>query len=294
MTASGNASVLDVGRQYPEWQSWLAVVEEVLSEAAQSQWDASVTEPPQPQNRKVPLLADTTVVLDTAAVSRWSKRLMQIAYRSGAPKMSALSHVRQRRLNDTDLFAASICQDNHYLRTVADGLSVDANAFQAVALLIAVPFLQACNRHWAASISDSWLEGYCPICGAWPAYGEVRGIERNRYLRCGRCGSAWQTRCLSCAYCGMTDHKELLSLVPEKAGSNSAIDACKRCRGYVKTFTALRGDYPLDVMVKDLASVDLDIVALAQEYRRPEGAGYPVDVHILAKPTFSERLLSWR
>jgi FdhE protein len=294
MTTSGNAAVLDLGRQYPEWQSWLTVVDEVLHESTEAHWDSLVTKPPQPQNGKAPLLADATVVLDTATVSRWSKRLMQIAYRSGAPKMSTLGHIRHGRLNSADLFAASLCQDNNYLRTVAAGLAVDVDAFQAVALLIALPFLQACNRHWASSVGESWLEGYCPICGAWPAYGEVRGIERNRYLRCGRCGGAWQTRCLSCAYCGMTDHEQLLSLVPEKSGSNSAIDACKRCRGYVKTFTTLRGDYPLEVIVKDLATVDLDIVALAQEYRRLEGPGYPVDVHILAKPTFSERMLSWR
>ena len=92
----------------------------------------------------------------------------------------------------------------------------------------------------------------------------------------------------------MTDHEELLSLVPEQAGSNGTIDACKHCRGYVKTFTKLRGDPPLEVMVNDLATVDLDIVALAQEYRRPQGAGYAVDINIASKPTLSERILSWR
>src|SRR5258706_8845284 len=293
MTTSGNAAVLDLGRQYPEWQPWLAIVEEVLREATDSKWDAFVTKP-LPQNSKVPLLAGANILVDLTAVSRWSERLMQIAHRSGAPKMSTLSLIQRGGLNSADLFKSSICQDSNRLRTAADGLGVDAEAFQAVALLIAVPFLQACSRHWASSIAESWLEGYCPVCGAWPAYAEVRGIERNRYLRCGRCGGAWQTRCLSCAYCGMTDHEDLLSLVPEKAGSNGAIDACKRCRGYVKTFTTLRGDPPLEVMVKDLATVDLDIVALAQEYRRPEGAGYAVDVNIVSNPTFSERLLSWR
>jgi hypothetical protein len=46
------------------------------------------------------------------------------------------------------------------------------------------------------------------------------------------------------SYCGMTDHNELVSLVPEKSGSNSVIDACKRCLGYVKTFTTLQGSPP--------------------------------------------------
>ena len=92
----------------------------------------------------------------------------------------------------------------------------------------------------------------------------------------------------------MTDHEELVSLVPEKNGSNAAIDSCKRCLGYVKTFTTLQGSPPANAMVDDLASVDIDIAALEQGYRRPEGAGYSRDIKIIAKPGFSERILSWR
>ncbi len=40
MTASIDTDVHDLGRQQPEWQPWLAVVQEVLNEAADAQWDA--------------------------------------------------------------------------------------------------------------------------------------------------------------------------------------------------------------------------------------------------------------
>ncbi len=294
MTTSLNTAVLDLGRQYPEWQPWLTVIEEVLREATDSQWEASVAEPPESQESKVPLLAGATLSMDITAVGRWSERLMRAAYRSGAPKMSTLNGVPQKRLNTVDLFKSSLCQNGKWLGEAAVELDVDVDALQAVALLIPVPFLQACNRRWASSIAESWTEGYCPVCGAWPALAEVRGIERSRYLRCGRCGGGWQAQCLSCPYCGTTDHEELVSLVPEKSGSNGAIDACKRCLGYVKTFTTLQGSPPANVMVDDLASVDLDIAALQQGYRRPEGAGYSLDIKIIPKPRFSERILSWR
>ena len=294
MTTSSSTAVLDLGRQYPEWQPWLTVIEEVLREATDAKWEALVAEPPQSQESKVPLLAGATLSMDITAAGRWSERLMRAAYRSGAPKMSTLNGVEHKRLNTIDLFKSSLCQNGKWLREAAVELDVDADALQAVALLIPVPFLQACNRRWASSIAESWTEGYCPVCGAWPAFAEVRGIERSRYLRCGRCGGGWQAQCLSCSYCGMTDHEELVSLVPEKSGSNAAIDACKRCLGYVKTFTTLQGSPPANVMVDDLASVDLDIAALEQGYRRPEGAGYSLDIKIIPKPGFSERILSWR
>ena len=294
MTTSSSTAVLDLGRQYPEWQPWLTVIEEVLREATDAKWEALVAEPPQSQESKVPLLAGATLSMDITAAGRWSERLMRAAYRSGAPKMSTLNGVEHKRLNTIDLFKSSLCQNGKWLREAAVELDVDADALQAVALLIPVPFLQACNRRWASSVAESWTEGYCPVCGAWPAFAEVRGIERSRYLRCGRCGGGWQAQCLSCSYCGMTDHEELVSLVPEKSGSNAAIDACKRCLGYVKTFTTLQGSPPANVMVDDLASVDLDIAALEQGYRRPEGAGYSLDIKIIPKPGFSERILSWR
>ena len=90
----------------------------------------------------------------------------------------------------------------------------------------------------------------------------------------------------------MTDHEELVSLVPEKSGSNAAIDACKRCHGYVKTFTTLQGSPPANVMVDDLASVDLDIAALEHGYKRPQGPGYCFDIMVVDKP--AEKFSFWR
>jgi FdhE protein len=77
----------------------------------------------------------------------------------------------------------------------------------------------------------------------------------------------------------MTDHKEQLSFVPE-ISSKSAIDACKRCLGYVKTFTTLQGSLPAKVILDDLASVELDVAAAEQGYRRPDGAGYSLNLMV--------------
>jgi FdhE protein len=109
----------------------------------------------------------------------------------------------------------------------------------------------------------------------------VRGIERSRHFRCGGCGSAWQAHCLSCPYCGITDHEELVSLVPEKSGSNAMIEACKHCFGYVKSFTLLQGSPPARVLLDDLASVHLDVAAVERGYKRPQGAGYAIAVNVI-------------
>ena len=92
----------------------------------------------------------------------------------------------------------------------------------------------------------------------------------------------------------MIDHQDLVSLVPEKSGSTRIVEACKRCLGYVKSFTVLQGSPAAGVILDDLASVDLDIAALVQGYKRPEGTGYCLDVTIVNDPSCGSRLFPWR
>jgi FdhE protein len=282
-----DAGLQDLTRRYPEWQPWLAVVQAILRETEDPKWDAVVPLCTQTQS-KVPLLAEAKLGLETSLLRPFSEQLMRIACRSGTPQMATLKAALHAKLDVFTLFRASLNQDADGIKEVALALGADAEAFQAVAVLMPVPFLHACNRRWARSITASWLEGYCPVCGAWPAFTEVRGIERSRYLRCGRCGGEWQAHCLCCPYCGMTDHKELLSLVPENSGSNSTIDGCARCLGYVKTFTTLQGSSPAKVILDDLASVELDVAAVEQGYKRPQGAGYFLNVTVAQKSTLRD------
>jgi FdhE protein len=283
MTPSFDKHIGELKREYPEWQPWLAVVQEILDETVNPVWDAVVPVRTEPQQGQVPLLTGATLVLEQSLVRRLLEQLIRVASVNGTPKMATLKSALHADLDILRLFKASLCNDGHHIKQLAAVLGSDAAALQAVAGLVPLPVLHACNRRWTFSISESWTEGYCPVCGAWPAFAEVRGIERSRYFRCGRCGGGWQAQCLFCPYCTMTDHNELVSLVPEKGRSNSVIDACKRCLGYVKTFTTLQGSPPVKVIVDDLASVDLDIAAVQEGYRRPEGAGYSLDVVVVGK-----------
>jgi FdhE protein len=90
----------------------------------------------------------------------------------------------------------------------------------------------------------------------------------------------------------VTDHEQLVSLVPEQGGTTRVIEACKRCLGYVKTFTTLQASPAARVMLDDLASVDLDIAALEHGYKRPQGPGYCLDVTVVDKP--AEKISIWR
>ena len=286
MTAGTDLNVLK--RQRPEWTPWLAVVEEVLREAATSEWDAAVpAELPlgaeargakAAMRPRIPLLAGATLTIPASSVRRLLQRLIRTASLGGTPKLATLDSTIDADSDLRALFKASLCQDGDQVREMAAARGADADAFHAVIALVAVPFLQRCGRRWRSSIPGSWVETYCPLCGSWPAFAEERGIERSRFYRCGRCGGEWHAQCLSCPYCTLTDHDGLVSLVPDAGRSRGVIESCTRCLGYVKTFTRLQGCPPATVLLDDLASVDLDVAAVTQGYSRPAGAGYPLEV----------------
>jgi FdhE protein len=282
MTAPDSA-LTGLRRERPEWEPWLAVVDEILREAGNPAWEAAVPASAPAQRPAVPLLAGTTLTLDNGLVRRLFERLIRTASRAGTPKMSSLKAALHADLEWAPLFRASLCQSSDRINEIAAVSGADAEALHAVIALLPVPFLHACNRRWASSISESWVEGYCPVCGSLPAFAEVRGIERNRYFRCGRCGGGWHARALYCPYCAMSDHDELVALVPEKGASNAVIDACQRCLGYVKTFTRLQGCSPGAVTLEDLASVDLDVAAIEHGFARPPGPGFTLGITVTDK-----------
>ena len=270
----------ELARRHPEWKPWLAVIEEILRDAADARWDALVPTHVDRQRGKVPLLAGAPVVVDEDSVRRVLDRLLRIGRRSRTAQMVTVERAVRAGVDVSNLFALGLRHDAEGLARTAAAISADPAGLQAIITLLPVPFLQACHRRWAAAIARDWSEGYCPLCGAWPALAEVRGIERGRYLRCGRCGAEWESYVLSCPYCRTTDHEELVTLVPENGRANAVVDACRRCRGYVKTVTRLQGSPPASVLLDDLATVDLDIAALEQKYERPGGTGYPLTVTV--------------
>ena len=286
------ASLTALERQQPEWGPWLRVLHEVVCEPA-SGWDAVVHSAGRPSSQtNAPLLAGVAVSMPAASIRGLAKRLIRAAANGGTPKMTTLQAVRAADLDVFALFTASVCQDRARLGEMAGLHGADEEAFEAVMALVALPFLHACRRHWAPSLSATWTEGFCPVCGAWPAFAEMRGIERSRHFRCGRCASEWYSRLLCCAYCASTNHDELVTLVPEKTGAHCSVDACRRCHGYIKTFTRLQGCPPDAVMFEDLATVAFDVAALEQGYVRPSAAAHPLDI-IVTDSRQPRRFFAW-
>ena len=179
------------------------------------------------------------------------------------------------------LLEASITQDAARLEELAAEAGMDPALLMTLGQLTALPLLLACGRKAAPLVEQArWEEGYCPVCVAWPALAEARGLARRRWLRCGRCGTGWSLRHEGCAFCGNTDFRTLGYLAPEKESESRRAMVCERCRGYLKTFTTLAPLAPAEIGVYDVTSLELDMAALEHGYARPERPGFPLQVRV--------------
>jgi FdhE protein len=72
-----------------------------------------------------------------------------------------------------------------------------------------------------------------------------------------------------CSPCGEREHRKLGSLVPEAPGDRLQVDTCETCRGYLKSVATLLALEPFELLLQDLETVELDLVARKRGYRRP-------------------------
>ena len=205
---------------------------------------------------KAPLLHHAHITVDERAARRWVRRLAARA--NVAPPVDVVA-----------LLEAGVRQDNP-----------DPPALRVVAQMAAVPLLHACARVLGPAVPDSWWEGYCPLCGAWPVLAEYIGLERKRQLRCGRCGTGWAIPMLRCIFCDETDHEQLGYLAPEGDEEMRKVEVCNTCKGYVKALTTVRSLAPWAILLDDLATVHLDVVAIERGYERPERPGYALEARV--------------
>jgi FdhE protein len=168
---------------------------------------------------------------------------------------------------------AAIERDEDALAEMAtrSGTSIDGLAL--LAQVAAMPVLQAA-RALADDRAQEWQLGYCPTCGAWPSLAELRGLEREHRLRCGACGADWTLPLLHCAYCDESDHEKLGSLHAEGEEHLRRVETCERCHGYLKAVTTFAALGAHALMLADITTLPLDLVAQDRGYARPARPGW--------------------
>ena len=279
-------------REHPEWRGWLTVMQAALARAHESAWQTIAVTPALNGSAGAAWLAGARIEMDEGLALRWVRDLLRIAADAGAPtgRAAAVGRRRAAAVDAGAFLRAAVELDVPALEAAGAAGGLGADLARALAHPAALPLLAACASR--AGAQPGWDRGYCPVCAAWPAVAELRGLEASRQLRCGRCGADWATAWLACVYCGNDDHRELGGLVSESAGAMRRVDTCARCRGYLKSVTTLTARTHAEVVLEDMATVGYDVGALGREAIRPGGLGARLGVDL--RLTRRVGLLGWR
>ena len=214
----------------------------------------------------VPLLRGEKPSLDEEAFGqRW------LALCDVIDAADGLAHaIRTRMLLPADMTAWILSGqiDDFHGHVQAKGF--DATLAASILRWTLFPWLVHLQTNLASSSPTTpWPHGYCPICGSWPALGEFRGLEQVRFLRCGLCAASWEFPRLRCPFCGVNDHRQLGYLHREGEESKGRIATCDACHGYMKIVNTLTPLKPEQLLVMELATLPLDLVAGDRGYSVP-------------------------
>jgi FdhE protein len=114
---------------------------------------------------------------------------------------------------------------------------------------------------------EKWLKGYCPICGSLPSLSLLKEEVGKRYLLCSYCGYQWRTDRMFCPFCNNKEQGSLQYFYGE-GEETYRIDLCDKCHQYIKMIDQrIIGEG--DLVLEDLATLHLDILASQKGYKRP-------------------------
>ena len=65
-------------------------------------------------------------------------------------------------------------------------------------------------------------------------------------------------------------HEHRAALVSAEDRESRRVETCAACRGYLKNVSTLRAWAGDEVVLADLATIELDLVAVERKYERPE------------------------
>ncbi len=257
-------------RAHPEWRPWVELLRVTFDAAVDAASDMLLPDDglhvPVPGE---PLLHGREVRVDARRLER---RLQQLGELVGLGRLPEADRLQLAR--------AVVRQDGAAIERVAQLSATDPGVLETIVNLAVWPLLQACGRELQARIPPGWTRGYCPVCGAWPVLAELRGLERARCLRCGRCGADWRRPWLACVYCDERDHGRLGSLVVAGRLEGRTVETCASCHGHLKSHTTLLALAPPELLVADLETVELDLAAWERGFRRPSRPGYAISVRL--------------
>jgi FdhE protein len=154
------------------------------------------------------------------------------------------------------------------MEEIVEELGLDKNVFLFLIQNSIRPSIEAGVEQIRSELDpETWLKGYCPICGSLPSLSLLKEDVGKRYLLCSYCGYQWRADRIFCPFCESKDQESLHYFYGEGEETHR-IDLCDKCHQYIKAID-YRNLQESDPILEDLATPHLDILASQKGYKRP-------------------------
>jgi FdhE protein len=215
--------------------------------------------------------------LDIEASAKLLKRLCQIGEEANPHMAEQTGKIREaldnKKLDLEDLLRKGVREQR--IHQVADEFGLDKKVFSFLIQSSAKPSIEAGMEQLRSEVdSETWLKGYCPICGSPPSLSLLKEEVGKRSLLCSFCGYQWRIDRIFCPFCNNKDQGSLRYFCGEGEETHR-IDLCDKCHQYIKTID-YRNLQESDPALEDLATFHLDLLATQKGYKRPAPNPYVI------------------
>jgi FdhE protein len=223
------------------------------------------------RSASIPLLRGEALDVDWPALRRALLGAVGTLTQRRADAAPAIAEaIQSQKLDLAELTSAVVAGQPQRIHERADELHLDVSLTASVLSLTLFPVLVSIRTELESLLpAGGWEEGYCPVCGSFAKLGEFRGLEQTRFLRCGQCAAEWTFPRLRCPGCGNPDHRQLGYLSVEGEEGKWRVSTCEACRQYVKMISTLTPLSPLQLLVMDVATIHLDLLAVDNGFTPP-------------------------
>jgi FdhE protein len=228
--------------------------------------------------RGIPILHGEPIPLPIRLLKLSAREFCDRLAEGGAGEAAAaVARALDTRTLDADaLLSACFGRDQRRVRFIAVQQSLSPDLAWLVAELALAPFVYLLQTHILARAAGmsaavaaaitAWDRGFCLACGSWPALAEAGA--GGHQLRCSFCAARWSLGSYRCVYCANRS-RTFVTAAPDLQVPGRRLQLCGACGGYVKVLeVGAPAQFPL-IAIEDLASMDLDLVAIERKYMKP-------------------------
>ena len=210
------------------------------------------------------LIDKSDFIIDMKSAKLLFGHICAIAVKSDAkelhPETALMLAVMAKDFYPAPLFRAVTNEDDGFFRTRARAYQTAPETLMLMGYNSIKPSLESCASGLKNYLSEEqfWQKPGCPVCGSTPVL-SVLDTDGKRFLICGFCWSQWAVPRIRCPFCLVTAIRKLHYKVNDHE-KEYRIEACDRCRSYLKTVDTREIDRHFYAPLETIVSAHLDLL----------------------------------